>query len=308
MPEVAAAGTRQAELAQPPLQPRMSPWVGLCSSARRGVAGGASGWASPARAARKIPPLWTALRRLPPTASNSWTLFSSSETPLRCAGAHHQDRREARNCFDEGGVRILFSVTPAGQRPMVFSRQQPSGDLAELLRSHADLVIMDKEAAGSGGCSTTFHGRLGAGVTISIDAVPSVFRTGLLSQHPICRKLFSIGMGVQGNSNATTTAAAAAARIDKAVQEVYERFETACDDLDSGLFDLADRHCYCCMQFFAGAANSDNRAEGGHLWCMSCSYQVHGKGKRGGQRPDFATTERPNDRCSGCAGCSPVRR
>jgi hypothetical protein len=61
-------------------------------------------------------------------------------------------------------------------------------------------------------------------------------------------------------------------------------------------------------EFFAGAADSDSRAEDGHLWCMSCSYQVHGKGKRGGQRPDFATTERPNDRCSGCAGCSPVRR
>jgi hypothetical protein len=50
------------ELAQPPLQPRMSPWVGLCSSARRGAARGASGLA------RKIPPLWAALRRLPPRA------------------------------------------------------------------------------------------------------------------------------------------------------------------------------------------------------------------------------------------------
>ena len=78
---------------------------------------------------------------------------------------------------------------------MVFSRQQPSGELAELFRSSADLVIMDKEAAGSGGCSTTFHGRLGAGVTISIDAVPAAFRTGLIKQHPICRKLFSTGMG-----------------------------------------------------------------------------------------------------------------
>jgi hypothetical protein len=34
---------------------------------------------------------------------------------------------------------------------------------------------------------------------------------------------------------------------------VFERFETACDDLDSGLFSLDQRHCYCCMIFFAGA-------------------------------------------------------
>ena len=192
---------------------------------------------------------------------------------------------------------------------MVFSRQQPSGELLELFRSSADLVIMDKEAAGSGGCSTTFHGRLDAGVTISIDAVPAVFRAGLLAQHPICYHLFYQGRGVQGNSSRNSTAAATEARRDKAVQEVYERFETACDDLDSGLFDLdLDRHCYCCMQFFAGAGSSVSRTVDGHVWCQACSYQVHGKGKRGGQRPDFATTERPNDRCSGCAGCSPVRR
>jgi hypothetical protein len=117
---------------------------------------------------------------------------------------------------------------------------------------------------------------------------------------------------VQGNSHAITTAAAAAARIAKAVQQVYERFETACDDLDSGLFDLADRHCYCCMQFFGGAGDSHSFKKGGHVWCEACNYQVHGKGKgkgkRDGQHPEFATTERPNDRCSGCAGCSPVRR
>jgi hypothetical protein len=41
------------------------------------------------------------------------------------------------------------------------------------------------------------------------------------------------------------------------VQQVYERFETACDDLDSGLFDLDQPHCYCCMQFFAGAGRSE---------------------------------------------------
>jgi hypothetical protein len=36
---------------------------------------------------------------------------------------------------------------------------------------------------------------------------------------------------------------------------------------------------------------------------------ISGKGKRGGQHTEFATTERPNNRCSsGCAGCSPVRR
>jgi hypothetical protein len=162
---------------------------------------------------------------------------------------------------------------------MVFSRQQPSGDLAELLRSHAALVVMDKEAAGSGGCSSTFHGRLGAGVTISIDAVPAVFETGLLSQHPICYNLFNLGRGVQGNSHATTTAAAHAAQSTKAVQEVYERFETAFDDLDSGLFDLdLDQHCYCCMQFFAGAGGSQVLNKGGHVYCRACSYQVHGVG------------------------------
>jgi hypothetical protein len=151
----------------------MTAWLGLCSSARRGAAGGASGLA------RKIPPRWTALRRLPPTASASWTLSSSTAAgqkqvlqlavgwfrePLATAGlgavrfkvvvrdhleaevdAHHQDMREARNCFDEGGVRILFSVTDAAARPMVFSRQQPPAQpgsppqLQELFRSHADL-------------------------------------------------------------------------------------------------------------------------------------------------------------------------
>jgi hypothetical protein len=165
---------------------------------------------------------------------------------------------------------------------------------------------MDKEAAGSGGCSTTFHGRLGAGVTISIDAVPGVFNSGLLNQHPICSKLFNLGRGVQGNSHAITTAAATAALSAKAVERVYERFETACDDLDSGLFDLdLDLHCYCCMQFFAGAGGSESRLEGGHRWCIQCSYQVHGDRRgNGGERPDFATTERPNNRCSGCSGCS----
>jgi hypothetical protein len=69
---------------------------------------------------------------------------------------------------------------------------------------------------------------------------------------------------VQGNSNATTTAAATAARRDQAVQQVYERFETACDDLDSGLFHLDDRHCYCCMQFFAGAGGSRKVFADGH--------------------------------------------
>jgi hypothetical protein len=220
------------------------------------------------------------------------------------AAAHHQDRREARNCFDEGGVRILFSVTDAAARPMVFSRQQPSGELVELLRSTAPLVIMDKEAAGSGGCSSTFHGRLGAGVTISIDAVPGVFRTGLLRQHPICRKLFSTGLGT-GAAGAAGTGAARAAWSEQAVQEVYERFETACDDLDSGLFDLAlDQHCYCCMQFFDGAGGGQVLNKGGHVWCRACSYQVHGWRGNGGQHPEFATTARPNNRCSGCSGCS----
>ncbi len=185
--------------------------------------------------ARKIPPLWAALRRFPTTASASCSLFSST--------------------------------------------------------------------AGSGGCSTTFHGRLGAGVTISIDAVPAVFETGLLKQHPICRKLFAYGQGAQGSSS-SRTAAATAALSAKAVQEVYERFETACDDLDSGLCGLDEQHCYCCMQFFATARERNYLKKSGRVWCAACSYQVHGKGKHGGQHKEFATTERPNDRCSGCSGCT----
>ncbi len=123
---------------------------------------------------------------------------------------------------------------------------------------------------------------------------------------PICSKLFNLGRGVQGNSHATTTAAATEARRDQAVQEVYERFETACDDLDSGLFDLdLDRHCYCCMQFFAGARDYHSRTEGGLVWCRACSYQVHGWRGNGGQHREFATTARPNDRCpAGCPGCT----
>ncbi len=217
--------------------------MGLSSSARRGASG----------LARTARPLWAALRRLPPTASASCSLFSSSETPIRCA-------------------RV----------PRAFLEPR----------------------FGSGGCSTTFHGRLGAGVTISIDAVPAVFDTGLIKQHPICSKLFSTGMGMHGNSHATTTAAATAARSDQAMQQVHERFETACDDLDSGLFDLDDRHCYCCMQFFGGAVDHKRLKVDGHVWCRACSYQVHSLGAHGGQHPEFATTARPNDRCSGCSGCS----
>jgi hypothetical protein len=191
--------------------------------------------------------------------------------------------REARSCFDEGGIRMLFRVTEAAARPMVYSRRQPSGTRVELLRSTAALVIMDREAAGSGGCSSTFHGRLGAGVTISIDAVPAVFRTGLIAQHRICSKLFSGCGGVQGNSTLhSRTAAAAAPHRDQAVQHVYERFvlRPACDDLDGGLFDLDDRHCYCCMQFFGGAGGSCSCKVDGRVRCAACSYQVHGKGAR----------------------------
>jgi hypothetical protein len=84
---------------------------------------------------------------------------------------------------------------------------------------------MDREAAGSGGCSTTFHDRLGAGVTISIDVVPGVFRTGLLTQHPICYNVFNQGLGVQGNSANRNAAAAAAAAVrrDQAVREIRDQ-------------------------------------------------------------------------------------
>jgi hypothetical protein len=59
------------------------------------------------------------------------------------------------------------------------------------------------------------------------------------------------------------------------------------------------------MQFFAGAGDNHSFKKGGHVWCSRCSYQVYGDGRgNGGQHPEFATTERPNDRCSGCSGCS----
>ncbi len=85
-----------------------------------------------------------------------------------------------------------------------------------------------------------------------------------------------------------------------------QRFESACDDLDSGLFELnLDQHCYCCMQFFGGAGSSRSLKQNGHVWCRLCSYQVHGLGTRGGQHRDFATAARPNDRCpAGCPGCT----
>ncbi len=92
----------------------------------------------------------------------------------------------------------------------VASAYEPLGGLVKLFEAGGGEgsvwvgePVMDKEAAGSGGCSSTFHGRLGAGVTISIDAVPSVFNSGLLGQHPICYQLFSQGRGVQGNSAST---------------------------------------------------------------------------------------------------------
>ncbi len=73
---------------------------------------------------------------------------------------------------------------------------------------------------------------------------------------------------MQGNAadrNNVAAAAAAAANSAKAVQQVYERFETACDDLDSGLFNLTQRHCYCCMLFFVGAGGSLRRIVGGRV-------------------------------------------
>jgi hypothetical protein len=68
----------------------------------------------------------------------------------------------------------------------------------------------------------------------------------------------------------------------------------------------AGRHCYCCMQFFAGAVDTKSIKVDGHVWCRACSHQVHGDRRgNGGQHPEFATSARPNDRCSaGCSGCS----
>ncbi len=60
------------------------------------------------------------------------------------------------------------------------------------------------------------------------------------------------------------------------MQQQYERDETACDDLDSGLFNLDQPHCYCCMQFFGGAGSSKSLKVDGHVWCRACSHQVHG--------------------------------
>jgi hypothetical protein len=94
---------------------------------------------------------------------------------------------------------------------------------------------------------------------------------------PIDRQLFTLGSGAQANDrNTAGPAAATAARRDQAVQQVYERFETACDDLDSGLFDLADQHCYCCMEFFAGAGGSKARNVGGHVTHQVLGVQLPG--------------------------------
>jgi hypothetical protein len=82
--------------------------------------------------------------------------------------------------------------------------------------------------------------------------------------------------------------------LAKAGEKVYERFETACDDLDSGLLDLnLDKHCYCCMQFFGGAGSSVRRNVDGHVWCMASSYQVHGRDVRGGQHPSSRPPSAP---------------
>jgi hypothetical protein len=58
------------------------------------------------------------------------------------------------------------------------------------------------------------------------------------------------------------------------------------------------------MQFFAGARDSHTHKVDGHVWCRACSYQVHGLGAHGGQHPEFAIIERPNDRCRCCPGCT----
>jgi hypothetical protein len=58
------------------------------------------------------------------------------------------------------------------------------------------------------------------------------------------------------------------------------------------------------MLFFGGAGGSKGLLKDGHRWCMPCSYQVHGKGRHGGQHPEFGTTARPNNRCpADCPGC-----
>ena len=214
------------------------------------------------------------------------------------------------DCFSEGGVRILFDVS--GGRDMVFSQLlqpggerslQPAGDLRELYRSSADLVIMDQQAAGSGSCSPTFHGRLGAGVSISIDAVPAAFRSGLSSSHlrrRICYILFKSSYGLQSNSRGVRSRGS---RSDAAVAAVDQRYETACDDLDSWLFSLDDRHCFICMEFYGGARSSSRSLRvDGRWWCYNCKFLVHGEGSRVGKHPDLETSHL---HCLvDCAGCT----
>ncbi len=85
-----------------------------------------------------------------------------------------------------------------------------------------------------------------------------------------------------------------AAWSEQAVQEVYERFETACDDLDSGLFDLDQRHCYCCMQFFGGAGGSQVLNKGGHVCSASaatrCTARARTVASTTSSRPPRAPT------------------
>jgi hypothetical protein len=92
----------------------MSPWLGLCSSA--GPAGGASGWASPVRTARKIPPLWTALRRLP--RSPAWQIpvgACADATAGSCRASRRLSRPSAASplqiCSIFGQALLTFNTT-----------------------------------------------------------------------------------------------------------------------------------------------------------------------------------------------------
>ncbi len=74
-------------------------------------------------------------------------------------------------CVQEHGYRMLFTIQASGQaaRPMVYKKDGPDGP--ELLSTLAPVVAMDAAAAGFGRGTNVWHGRLGDGLTLTLDMV-----------------------------------------------------------------------------------------------------------------------------------------
>lgn len=106
----------------------------------------------------------------------------------------HQDKMTGSDAFARTGhigwhatarpaLRVLinlgsYAAGSVGERPMRFTLS----DGTPLLQSMARIVLMDANAAGSGGSSMSnvFHGRIGDGVTLSLDLVlPRIMERGV---------------------------------------------------------------------------------------------------------------------------------